>query len=344
MSRAAKIEDVASRAGVSVATVSRALRGLPHVSQKTREKVLRAAEELDYRPNPHAARLAAGRSGAVGVALPVLNSWFYANVLAGVEAVLAEEALDMHVVVVDGPEAIERFIAELPSLSKRVDGLVICDLHMPDQLWEDLAGGPIPVATIGVETGLFDSVTIDNVAAAAEAVGHLLDLGHRRIGLIGAGPEASADNESAALRRRGTIEALKARGLELPPQLDVAGSFSVAGGKEAAFEILDRAAPTAVFCLSDEMAIGAMWAAGEASLDVPRDLAMVGFDDQPIAEAVGLTTVRQPVSIMAARAANSVLSRLEGDEGPVQRHVMPTELQKRRSTDFRHLTHVHAHS
>src|SRR5690606_4643120 len=88
MSRAAKIEDVASRAGVSVATVSRALRGLPHVSAATREKVLRAAEELDYRPNPHAARLAAGRSGTVGVAVPVLNSWFYANVLAGVEAVL----------------------------------------------------------------------------------------------------------------------------------------------------------------------------------------------------------------------------------------------------------------
>ncbi|HEX7098400.1 MAG TPA: LacI family DNA-binding transcriptional regulator [Acidimicrobiia bacterium] len=344
MSRAAKIEDVASRAGVSVATVSRALRGLPHVSQATREKVLRAAEELDYRPNPHAARLAAGRSGTVGVALPVLNSWFYANVLAGVEAVLAEEALDMHVVVVDGPDAVERFIAELPALSKRVDGLVLCDLFMPDQLWEDLAGGPMPVATIGVDTGLFDSVTIDNVVAASDATDHLLDLGHTRIGLIGAGPEAAADNESAALRRRGMIEALRRRALDLPPELEAAGSFSVAGGKEAMQELLGDTAPTAVFCLSDEMAIGAMWAADEAGLAVPGDLAVVGFDDQPVAEALGLTTVRQPVSIMAARAANFVLARLEGEEGPVERHVMPTQLQKRRSTDFRHLTHVHAHS
>ena len=143
MSRAAKIEDVASRAGVSVATVSRALRGLPHVSAATREKVLRAAEELDYRPNPHAARLAAGRSGTVGVAVPVLNSWFYANVLAGVEAVLAEEARHAR----DRgrrPGCHERFIAGLPALSKRVDGLVLCDLFMPDQLWEDLAGGRFP--------------------------------------------------------------------------------------------------------------------------------------------------------------------------------------------------------
>jgi len=344
MSRAAKIEDVASRAGVSVATVSRALRGLPHVSAATREKVLRAAEELDYRPNPHAARLAAGRSGTVGVAVPVLNSWFYANVLAGVEAVLAEEALDMHVIVVDGPDATERFIAGLPALSKRVDGLVLCDLFMPDQLWEDLAGGPVPVATVGVDTGLFDSVTIDNVAAAEVAVGHLLDLGHTRIGLIGAGPDGATDNESAALRRRGTIAALGRRGLDLPADLDVAGSFSVAGGREAMLELIGRGAPTAVFCISDEMAIGAMWAAEEAGLRVPEDLAVVGFDDQPVAEAVGLTTVRQPVSIMAARAAHLVLARLDGDDGPVQRHVMPTLLQKRKSTDFRHLTPVHAHS
>ena len=333
MPRVATIEDVASRAGVSVATVSRALRGLPHVSPATREKVRRIAAELDYRPNPHASRLAAGRSGTIGVALPVLNSWFYGNVLAGVEAVVADQDLDLHLVTVDGPEAMEHFVSELPSLSKRVDGLLVVDVFLPDQLWDDLAGVPMPVATIGLDPGRFDTVTIDNRTAAREAVEYLLDLGHERVAFIGGDSDRSYELESANLRRAGMVDALTARGLRLESELEGSGVFSVAGGRDAMRDLLDGARPTAVFCASDEMAIGALWAAEEAGVAVPDRLSVIGFDDQPVAEAIGLSTVHQPVSTMAARAASLVLERLAESDRRIERVVFPTRLEKRRTTD-----------
>jgi DNA-binding LacI/PurR family transcriptional regulator len=328
----ATIEDVAIRAGVSVATVSRALRGLPHVSPATRERVSRIAAELDYRPNPHASRLAAGRSGTIGIALPLLNSWFYGNVLAGVETVLSDDQLDMHLVTVGGREAMERFVSGLPSLSKQVDGLVIVDVFMPDQLWEDLAGGNLPVATVGIDVGRFDSVLIDNLKAARGAVAHLLELGHRRIGFIGGAIGESVEMESAEERRRGRVMALADLGIDDDPDLQMAGNFSVDGGREAMAQLLAGPRPTAVFCASDEMAIGAMQAVADAGLSVPDDVSIVGFDDQPVAAALGLTTVHQPVSAIAARAAAMVLDRVGGLDAPPIRLEVATRLEVRRTT------------
>ncbi|MFP3914041.1 MAG: LacI family DNA-binding transcriptional regulator [Actinomycetota bacterium] len=339
MPKVVKIEDVAERAGVSVATVSRALRGLPHVSPATRDKVRRIAAELDYRPNPHASRLAAGRSGTIGIVLPVLDLWYYGHVLAGVEAEVSRDGLDIHLVTVNGPRAMQRFVSELPALSKRVDSLIIVDLFLPDQLWEDMAGGELPIATIGLDTGLFDSVFIDNQKAAAEAVTHLLDLGHRRIGFIGGEMGDSFELHSATRRREGMNQALAAHDLLPSPGLEAGGGLSVSGGREAMAEMLGQPQPpTAVLCASDELAIGALWAASEAGVAVPGDLSVVGFDDQPVAEAVGLTTVHQPVGIMAARAAAMVVDRLDEPERHPTHIEMPTTLEIRRTTDFRHLT------
>lgn len=331
MPEPATIEDVATRAGVSVATVSRALRGLPHVSPTTRERVRQIATELDYRANPHASRLAAGRSGTVGIALPVLNSWFYANVLAGVEAVVSEDRLDLHLVTVGGPAATDRLAAALPALSKQVDGLIVVDVFMPDG--GVLAEGGLPVVTLGLDTGSYDSVTIDNLAAADEAVTHLLELGHRQIAFIGGAVGESRQTESAELRRQGMARALERFGVEDASELHVAGAFSVKGGREAMERLLaGTPRPSAVFCASDEMAIGAMAAVRDAGLSVPGDVSVVGFDDQPTAEAIGLTTVRQPVSAMAARAAALLLDRLDGGEGPARHVEMETRLQVRQTT------------
>lgn len=328
----ATIEDVAGRAGVSVATVSRALRGLPHVSPTTREKVRRIAAELDYRPNPHASRLAAGRSGTIGVALPVLNSWYYGHILAGVEAVVAEDELDMHLVTVGGRGGLERFISDLPALSKQVDGLLIVDLFLPDPLWDDLAGGDLPVATVGLDTGRVDAVFVDNMAAGKAAVAHLIGHGHRRIGFVGGNIGESLELESAEQRRQGAVAALREHDMELERELVAPGAFSVGGGREAMEHLLAVGPPTAVFCASDEMAIGAVWAAREAGLAVPGGLSVVGFDDQPVAEAFGLTTVAQPVGAMAARAAAMVLDRLEQPGKGPARVEMPTHLQVRATT------------
>lgn len=338
------IEDVANRAGVSVATVSRALRGLPHVSDETRAKVERAASELDYRANPYASRLAAGRSGTIGVALPALNSWFYGNVLAGVHSEVSKDQLDMHLITVGTEGALEHFLAGLPALSKQVDGLLIVDLFMPDQFWEDLGDSGLPVATVGLDTGLFDSVSIDNFGAAYQAVAHLLELGHRRIGFIGKAIGESLERESSELRRQGMRQALADHGIEQDPELEVAGEFSIESGRAALSSLLDGSPPTAVFCASDEMAIGAMWGASDAGLSVPGDLSIVGFDDQPVAEAVGLTTVHQPVTTMAARAASLVLARVDEQKRRPVQVGLKTELRIRRSADFGHLTGTDAES
>lgn len=333
MTDVSTIEDVARRAGVSVATVSRALRGLPHVSPATRERVRRIAGELDYRANPHASRLAAGRSGTIGVAVPILNSWFYGNILAGVEAMISEDDLDMHLVTVDSVAAMERFVANLPSLTKQVDGIVIVDLFMPEALWRVLDAGRLPVATVGLDTGLFDAVLIDNVSAAGSVVDHLLGLGHERIGFIGGGTDAALRFESAALRLEGMLRSLRAAGVDHRPDLVVAGGFSVDGGTEAMTELLEvDEPPTAVFCASDEMAIGAIRAVRDAGGDVPGDVSVVGFDDHVVSEALGLTTVRQPVSTLAARATDMVLSRRVHDSDPPRRVDVEASLIVRQTT------------
>lgn len=329
MTKHITIVDVADRAGVSVATVSRALRGLPHVSTGTRRRVQRVAAELGYEPNPHASRLAAGRSGTIGVAVPILDSWYYARVLAGIHSVLAGDQLDMHVVVIADEAGKERFVETLPSLRKRVDGLILVDTFMPDSMWPALTAGGLAVATVGVDTNLFDGVVIDNHAAAVTAADHLLDLGHRRLAYIGGRAGAHLEVESVEQRRRGMLTAMARRGLEADPGLQVEGGFSVAGGHAAMRRLLQGERPSAVLCASDEMALGALQAAAEAGIGVPARLSVVGFDDQPAGRAVGLTTVYQPVSEQAARAAIMVLTRMEERDGPVCRVEMPTRLEVR---------------
>lgn len=330
MTGVSTIEDVARKAGVSVATVSRALRGLPHVSPSTRARVQQIADQLDYRANPHASRLAARRSGTIGVALPIVNSWFYGNILAGIEAAVSGDQLDMHLLTVDGPEAMKRFVSDLPGLAKKVDGLVVVDLFLYDDMWEALADSGMAVATVGVDTGLFDAVLIDNLGSARMAADHLLALGHRRLAFIGGGVDESLEFESAPLRRQGLMEALDAVDGELT---ELAGGFSVEGGCEAMAELLGGTdPPTAVFCASDEMAIGALMATRQAGLEVPRHLSVVGFDDHAVAAAVDLTTIHQPVSGMAARAADMVLERVGGQSHGPRRAVLETELIVRGST------------
>ncbi len=333
MADAFTIDDVARRAGVSVATVSRALRGLPHVSPSTRARVERIAEELDYRPNPHASRLAAGRSGTIGIVVPVLNSWYYGNVLAGMHSVLSSRGVDLHLLVVEDEEGIHRLARSLPSVAKRVDGLIICDLIGTDVLWNELVIRAMPVVTLGFDTSLFDAVRIDNEASAKMAVNHLLRLGHRRIGFIGGGDDEPLPFPTGDARRSGWVQALRAHGIEPDSALDEAGGFRVALAESAMRRLLDAPRPpTAVFAASDEMAIGAMSALRHEGLDVPNDVSIVGFDDHLLAAASGLTTVHQPVVEMGAASVERLIARLEGDDGRPDLIEAPTRLIVRETT------------
>lgn len=328
---AASIDDVARRAGVSVATVSRALRGLPNVAPSTRDRVQHAAAELHYVADPHASRLAARRTATVGLVVPALGQWYYAQLFSGAEGALVAEGYDILPFVVGGAEARERFVGTLP-FRKRVDGLLVADVHVAQPGFERITAA-VPVVTVGLSVDCVPSLAIDNVASARLAVEHLLDLGHERIGLIAHLPDDPFHFAAPLDRQHGVELALADRGLALDPALVVPGNFSFQGGAEAMVSLLelDRP-PTAVFAFSDEMAIGALRAARDAGLSVPGELSIVGFDDHDVSHYVGLTTIRQHVAEQGERAVHRLLARIRGSEDALLHERIGTELVVRETT------------
>ena len=331
------IEEVAEHAGVSVATVSRALRGLPNVSPKTRDRVVATAAALNYRPNLNASRLAAGRTSTIAVGVVAIPIWYTGQVVSGIEAVLTNRGYDLTLLLIADPQVRERALGDVGGgVSQRADGAIIVDLLPTERERALLGRNDLPWVMVGAECTGIDSVIIDNREGAAEATRHLLDLGHRRIGLIAGGPP-EFPAASPALRRAGFEDALGRAGLPVDPALVEVGDFSPLGGYEAMQALLDLDdPPTAVFAMSDEMAMGAIRACSEAGLSIPGDMSVVGFDDIDTAFAFGLTTVRQEATELGAVAARSMVERLEGHlEGrdpEAQRIVVPTSLVERSST------------
>jgi LacI family transcriptional regulator, repressor for deo operon, udp, cdd, tsx, nupC, and nupG len=331
----ATIEDVARRAEVSVATVSRALRGLPNVAAATRERVLAAAYELDYLADPHAARLAGGRNMAVGLIVPSLGSWYHSTLFAAVERAIGEDGYELRPYTLEGPGGVERLLVDLP-FRREVDALLVADsLQGPDEL-ERIADAKLPMLTIGVWTPFAPSLTVDNVAAARTAVGHLVGLGHQRVAMIGVDDGEPFPLAAPVDRHRGYVEALRTAGLAVDPRLAIPGPKTFDGGAATMHRLLALAEPpTAVFACSDEMAIGAMQVARDAGFEVPAGLSVVGFDDHDVAEHVGLTTIRQDLDEMGERAGQRLLALLAGGETtavPPEHSIHPTRLVVRRST------------
>ena len=328
----ATIEDVARRAKVSVATVSRALRGLPNVAPSTRARVLAAAEELHYVADPYASRLAAGRRHAIGFVVPMLGQWFFAKLFSGVEGVLAAAGYEVLPFPLSGPGGADEFLAALP-FRKRVDGLVVAEAPFTGEHLERIARGGVPFVTLGLRSTFGPSLVIDNVGAARLAVGHLTGLGHRRIAIIGPLDDDPFHFSVPVERHKGYREALETAGVELDDDLVVPGNFSLEGGAEAMQTLLAHPEPpTAVFACSDEMAIGAMQVARDAGLEVPEDLSVVGFDDHDVSEYIGLTTIRQDVIGQGERVSRLLLALLDGGSEPDTHEVYPTRLVVRHTT------------
>jgi DNA-binding LacI/PurR family transcriptional regulator len=330
---AASIEDVARLAGVSIATVSRALRGLPDVAAATRDRVLTAAAELDYVASPFAARLASGRTATVGVVVPFVNRWFFAEVIDGVEAALRKAGFDLLLYNLGDAEGRDRFFDVMP-MRKRVDAVLIASLVLDDAEFEALGALSCPVGLLGLERPGFLSTRIDDVCGAQAAVRHLTSLGHRRIGLIGGDTDDPMSFTPPLRRRDGYRDALAEVGVDPDPALEVLGYFTIDGGGEAANRLLALPdPPTAIFAESDEMAYGAIRAVRRAGLRVPEDVAIVGFDDHVTAALMDLTTIRQPVTEQALDIPARLLAVAAGDEANPTDVVLPTQLIVRGSTD-----------
>ncbi|MDT4909109.1 MAG: LacI family transcriptional regulator, repressor for deo operon, udp, cdd, tsx, nupC, and nupG [Pseudonocardiales bacterium] len=327
----ASIEDVARLAGVSIATVSRALRGLPDVATATRDRVLAAAGELDYIASPFAARLASGRAATVGVVVPFVNRWFFAEVIDTVETALRKAGFDLLLYNL-GDEAGRAAFFDVMPMRKRVDAVLVASLVLSDEEFDSLASLGSPVALLGLERPGFLSVRIDDIRGAYQAVEHLLSIGHRRIGLIGGDTDDPMRFTPPLHRRDGYRDALRDAGIEADPTAEVLGYFTIGGGSaamEALLGLADR--PTAIFAESDEMAYGALRTIRRAHLRVPEDVAVIGFDDQSNAELMDLSTVRQPVAEQATDITARLLAAIDGD---VERTnvVLPTELVVRGTT------------
>jgi LacI family transcriptional regulator, repressor for deo operon, udp, cdd, tsx, nupC, and nupG len=312
--RGVGILDVARHAGVSAATVSRALRGLPNVSRDTRTKVLTAADELGYAASPLASALATGRMRSVGVVLPQAGRWFFAEVLGGIEAALRRHGYDLvlHVLADDNRRA--EFFGSLP-VRRRVDALLLVSLAVSDAEAAVLHELGLPLAWVGEPVAGVHGELVDDTEAARLAVRHLVDLGHRRVAAIGGpldGPRASAP---AVRRTSGYREVLADAGLEARPEWLRDGEFTPDGARRAVLELFtqigpDDEPPTALFCQSDEMAFGALGALRDLGLRCPEDVSVVGLDGHELAATFDLTTVAQPVQDLGAHAARWLVGRL----------------------------------
>lgn len=322
-SHAATIEDVARVAGVSVATVSRALRGLPNVAESTRQRVLEVAAELDYSANPQASGLASGRTSTIGLLTPLFDTYYASRVMTGVEDELAGAGVDLLIRAADTPERRAAVTGDMRSLAARVDGLITVDYFGGPEGNRAMLSAGVPVVTIGEAVDGASSFVIDNVAAAMTACGHLLELGHRRIALMTGRIRPGHGSAVPHLRRQGYVRVLADEGIEPDPVLEVDGGFSIGGGVAAMSRLLRlEDPPTAVFVLSDEMALGALHELGRRRLRPGADVSVVGFDDHQAAEVVGLTTMAQPMTGMGRSAVVEILRRVTTpDAVPVEQAV-----------------------
>ncbi|MGB8649368.1 MAG: LacI family DNA-binding transcriptional regulator [Mycobacteriales bacterium] len=330
----ARIEDVAREAGVSTATVSRALRGLPNVSAQTRLAVSRAAAELGYVASRSASTLASGRTLAIAVITPFPERWFFSQAIAAVEAELRRSGYDALLIGLDQPDDGDRPLFAPEALRGRVDGVVVLTVPLTGSQLDGVRALGLPTVFIGASVPGAMSVRIDDVAVATHATGHLLQLGHTRIAFVGGDPREPLNFTAPADRRAGWLATMREAGLEPDASLDVPGLFTAEGGRAAGAALLALPEPpTAVFAASDEMAFGVLAAARDQGLSVPRDLSVIGVDGHELSPLIGLTTVEQPVARQARLAAEMVLAALQGQLSRRHEHVvMPVHLQVRRTT------------
>ncbi|MBX3016220.1 MAG: LacI family DNA-binding transcriptional regulator [Caldilineaceae bacterium] len=326
--------DVATRAGVSRTTVSYVLNKVEtaNISEQTRQRVLDAADALGYVPNAAAQMLAGHRSHIIGLVFPRLHSHlsthlFLLQILEGIMAVVEQQGMRLLIDSVESSH--ERAYLDLAH-AKRIDGLILIDVPGGDRGLQRLAHDQFPIVTLGYSHPSLCSVDVDNAKGAQLAVEHLLAQGHTRIGCITNSPTTVAPN----LRLVGYQRALQQAALPFDGDLLVDGDYHPESGFVAMQQLLALPQrPTAVFVASDVVAFGALAAIQAQGLSIPQDIAVVGFDDVPLARYAtpSLTTVRMPTVEMGQRAAELLYAQILHQ--PVESQVLlTTELVVRASS------------
>lgn len=333
MNQRTRIKDIAERLGVSPATVSRALSDTGLVAEPTLTRIREVASELDYRPNVSARNLRTRRSRAVLMVVRDVGNPFYLEVMKGVEAAAREAGYAVLMGNTEGKAAREAGYFDMLR-DGHADGMILMTGSLPPGREPDRASRadlPVVVALEMIEGSSLPHVQIDNEGAAAEAVAHLVALGHRRIAHIG-GP---AHEIMAKRRRAGYRRAMAEAGLPVPAGYEQHGGYLLRGGQEACRRLFSLPVPpTAIFTANDEMAFGAIHELRRLGRDVPADVSVVGFDDIYLSEAFypPLTTVSQPRARIGREAMTLLLGILAGTGKPAGPVLMPTTLKIRETT------------
>ena len=332
------LEDVAKQVGVSRSTVSRVVNGSPNVSQDVRQRVLKTIQSTGYHPNAAARSLASQRTYMIGLVLPSSVSSFFTDpyfpqLTQGIAYACNDFDLTLSLFLVGNKEDEEKIS---PRISRRgmLDGILIQSGQADDKMIDYLARSSVPSAILGrpFEAEGVSYIDVDNVSAGFNATRHLINLGYSRIATI-TGPS----NSTAAIDRLdGYKKALIKSNRKVDEALVVEGDFSEISGYLAMKKLL-TANPDAVFAASDIMAVGAMRAIQESGLNIPADVAIVGFDDVPLGTLsnIQLTTIRQPIMKFGVKAVELLIDLIENGTRPARRLILDTELVVRDSCGAR---------
>ncbi|WP_037810787.1 MULTISPECIES: LacI family DNA-binding transcriptional regulator [Amycolatopsis] len=324
---------IAEDVGVSVTTVSRVLNPAEEHPERwaSPEKVaaiLDSAERNGYRRNPHAASLRTARSNVIGVLVPRLQDFVLATIYEGIDEAATEAGISTYVTnSLDNPELQRQRTQQM--LDRRVDGLIFGDAHSDDTFLDGLAETGVPFVLTSRRLGRHVSITCDDPAGGRLIADHLLETGRRDVAIVAGLPFASTAQE----RTQGLVDRFAEAGIEIPAHRIVYNGFDAAAGREAADQLLARKPyPDAIFATNDFAAIGAMGSLRDKGLQIPEDVALVGYNDTPLAASISipLTTIRSPMHEMGRRALATLLRKLAGQE--VESERLQPELIVRAST------------
>ncbi len=328
------IKDLAQELGLSYATVSRALNKHPRISQKTKERVLHAAQDMGYRPNYFAKSLVKRKSNLIGLLVYDFRNTFYPELIR----IIQDRAEELGYWVIQGStdDQLDKANSLITSMMNTgVDGIIIASVREDDPTVKNLfeAGFPVVLVNRRIHEDVGDYVVLDNEVGAFLAVKHLLKEGRRRIGMI-KGPSFTSTGEE---RYRGYLKAIQDSGLSFENGLVEEGFFREDVGHQLAKRLMSTSnPPDAILCGDDEIAMGAMRALDDMGLRVPDDVALIGFDDSRISShpRIQLTTISQDVKKMGSLATEIVIRRIEGRSSDYERIILKPNLIIRKSCGF----------
>lgn len=327
-----RLSDVAALAGVSAGTVSRIF-SAPHLVAPDTTKAIRAAiDKLGWVPHGAARALASHKSHSIGAIIPNLANPVFAEMIYAIQDTLLSDGYTL-VINCSEYDPDKALIGVRAMIERGVDGLILLGENFSDALWHLLQVQKVPnLVTYSFRHSAERSfVGFDNIRAARLAADHLLDLGHREFAILA---QDVANNDRAAARLYGFVEAIRQRGIDISPERIVQKPWSIGMGRVALSDLIRTGKPpTAVLCSNDYLAVGAMSACRDHGLDVPRDISIVGFDDLEIAAYLSppLTTIRVPAAELGLRAAKIMVARLT-DNVPLRSVELQASLVVREST------------